>query len=99
MATDERNRLGRSESQRPRGAGWFVLDRLGLSARVDLFDRPLRSIRDETGLQLSGWPTRRTAAIQNADAIQNGASPALSRIHHRVLVHAAHDRRSSVLRD
>src|ERR1700736_5198630 len=98
MATDERNRLGRSESQRPRGAGWFVLDRLGSGASVDLFDRPLRSIRDETGLQLSGWQTRRATAIQNTNVIQNGAPPALSRIHYRVLVHSAHDRRSSLLR-
>src|SRR5439155_8940295 len=99
MAADERDYLGRAQPKWSHGADGFVLDRLGLGPRFNFSDRPLWSLRDEAGLQLFGRQTRRTAAIQNADVVSNGASSTLSRIHHCLLGHAKDDHRASLLRD
>ncbi len=77
--------------------GAFV-GRLADRADQHVPDQPLRAVRAASGRQQSLRPRHAGAALQDADALQGGAAPDLSRLHHRVLGGADDDGRAPAVR-
>src|SRR5207253_2084484 len=76
----------------------IVLDWLGRRLVLHLSCRSLCTVRTQAGLSLPEGYYRRTAAIQDTCPVQDGAAPALPRVHHWVLEHTTDDGRPFVLR-
>src|SRR5437899_278253 len=87
-----------------RGAGravsalGVVRGRLADRARVDVPDRPLRTVRAATGCHLLSWSAERTRILQDARAVPVRSAPAHARFYDRVLVCPRHDRRPAPVR-
>src|SRR5439155_27378568 len=96
VATDERDCLGRNEPDSEASVAGIVLDWLGRRLVLHLSCRSLCAVRTQAGLSLPEGHYRRTAAIQDTCPVQDGATPALPRVHHWVLEHATDDGRPFV---
>ena len=72
--------------------GWLLV----LTSHVP--DQSFRAVRPASGRQQPDRPRHAGGAVQDAGALQGGAPPDLSRLHHRVLGGADHDRRTPAVR-
>ena len=72
--------------------GWLIV------LLEHLPDQPLRAVRFASGRQQPRWQADAGAALPHAAVLQICAPSDLSRLHHRVLGDADHDRRASVVR-
>ena len=97
VASDSRNRVAGRESA-PRGGDRDDLaHRLGAGVHQHFHDQPFRAVRPVAGRQSSRRPAGVGPALLHAAALQVRSPSDLSRLHHRVLGRAGHDRGPSAV--
>src|SRR3954470_22415149 len=86
MAANACDDLADREPADRHGDTWAVACRLADPVHQHIPGQSLRTVRAASDHQQPLWPTDAGAALPHAAVLQGCAAPALSRLHHRVLV-------------